>query len=103
MRTVLVAFALVAGLSLVSLSAHPGHDHKIMGTIVSIDGSKVVMKATDGKEQSFEITPTTRLLNGKSKGSVDDLKAGMRIVVNVGTGEEPLKAKELQYTTNAAK
>lgn len=103
MKTVLVALALVASLSAASLAAHPGHDHKIMGTIVSIDGSKVVMKATDGKERTFEITPTTKLINGKTKGSADDLKAGMRIVVNVGTGEEPLKAKELQYTTNAEK
>jgi hypothetical protein len=28
--------------------AHPGHDHKLMGTISSIDKNKVVVKTTEG-------------------------------------------------------
>ena len=62
--------------------AHPGHDHKLMGTISSIDKNKVVMKTTEGKD----------------KGLQSELKAGMRVVVNVGDGVEPLKAKEVQYS-----
>lgn len=103
MRTMLIALALSAGLALASASAHPGHDHKIMGTITSIDGKTVLVKTTDGKERTFALTATTKLLNGKKKGTDTDLKPGMRIVVNVGNGEEPLKAKELQYTLTAAK
>ena len=78
--------------------AHPGHDHKLMGTISSIDKNKVVVKTTEGKDMTFEITPLTAFKRGKDKGAVSDLKAGMRVVVNIGDGVEPLKAKEVQYS-----
>jgi hypothetical protein len=86
--------------------AHPGHDHKLMGTITSIDKNKVAVKTTEGKDMTFELTPITTFKNGKQKGMQSDLKAGMRVVVNIGDGVEPLKAKEVQYstaTTTAAK
>ena len=78
--------------------AHPGHDHKLMGTITSIDKDKVVVKTTEGKDMTFEITPLTTFKRGKAKGVAADLKAGMRVVVNIGDGVEPLKAKEVQYS-----
>lgn len=86
--------------------AHPGHDHKLMGTITSIDKNKVVVKTTEGKDMTFEITPITAFKRGKAKGAQADLKAGMRVVVNIGDGVEPLKAKEVQYsapTTTSAR
>ena len=85
--------------------AHPGHDHTLMGTITSIDKNKVVVKTTEGKDMTFEITPLTTFKRGKQKGAASDLKAGMRVVVNIGNGVEPLKAKDVQYsatTTTAA-
>jgi hypothetical protein len=86
--------------------AHPGHEHKLMGTISSIDKNKVVMKTTEGKEMTFEVTPTTTFKSGTKKGAQAELKPGMRVVVSVGEGAEPLKAKDVQYssaTTTAAK
>lgn len=81
--------------------AHPGHDHKLMGTVTSIDKNKVVMKTTEGKDMTFEIVPTTMFKAGTKKGAQSELKAGMRVVVNVGDGVEPLKAKEVQYSATA--
>ena len=78
--------------------AHPGHDHKLMGTISSIDKNKVMVKTTEGKDVTFEITPLTTFKRGKQKGMQSDLKEGMRVVVNVGDGVEPLKAKDVQYS-----
>jgi hypothetical protein len=80
--------------------AHPGHDHKLMGTVTSIDKNKVVMKTTEGKDMTFEVIPTTTFKRGKAKGMQSELKAGMRVVVNVGDGVEPLKAKEVQYSAS---
>jgi hypothetical protein len=77
--------------------AHPGHDHKLMGTISSIDKNKIVMKTTEGKDMTFEVV-RPRLQAGTKRGAQADLKAGMRVVVNVGDGVEPLKAKEVQYS-----
>lgn len=81
--------------------AHPGHDHKLMGTISSIDKNKVVVKTTEGKDMTFEVTPLTAFKKGKQKGAQSDLKAGLRVVVNIGDGVEPLKAKEIQYSATS--
>src|SRR5687767_13849030 len=78
--------------------AHPGHDHKIMGVITTIDGDFVTIKTTKGQERSFEITPKTNILRGKLAGARADLVIGLRVIVNVGDGHEPLKAKSVQYT-----
>jgi hypothetical protein len=82
--------------------AHPGHEHKVMGTITSVDGTHMVVKATDGKESSIEIAPTTVLKKGTAKGSSADLKAGLRVVVSLADEKEPLKAKEIQYAAATA-
>src|SRR5688500_13418239 len=82
--------------------AHPGHDHKLMGTVSSIDKNKVVVKTTEGKDMTFEITPLTAFKRGQRRGAATDLKAGRRVVVNIGDGVEPLKAKEVQYSASTA-
>jgi hypothetical protein len=102
MKTAFVTLGLAAVLLSPSfVAAHPGHDHKLMGTISSIDGKKVAVKTTEGKDMTFEITPLTTFKRGRDKGAASDLKAGMRVVVNIGDGVEPLKAKEVQYSAGA--
>jgi hypothetical protein len=98
MKTVLFLVLATALLVPAVPLAHPGHDHKLMGTITSIDKNKVVVKTTEGKDMTFEITPLTTFKRGKQKGTATDLKAGLRVVVNIGDGVEPLKAKDVQYT-----
>lgn len=98
MKTFLFAILATALLAPAAPLAHPGHDHKLMGTVSSIDKNKVVVKTTEGKDVTFEITPLTTFKRGKQKGAQGDLKAGMRVVVNVGDGVEPLKAKDVQYS-----
>lgn len=98
MKNLLVAALVLAVLAPAVTLAHPGHEHKIMGTITAIDGNKVTMKTTEGKDAVFTVTPLTAFKRGKGKGAQSDLKVGLRIVVNAGDGAEPLKAKEVQYT-----
>ena len=43
-----------------------------MGTITSIDKNKVVVKTTEGKDMTFEITPLTTFKSGKQKGAARD-------------------------------
>ena len=78
--------------------AHPGHDHKVMGTISSIAKNKIMVKTTEGKDVVVEVLPTTTFKQGTKPGNQADLKAGMRIVASGAEGE-PLKAKEIQYST----
>ena len=98
MTRVLILVLAIGLLAPAAALAHPGHDHKLMGTISSVDKNKVVVKTTEGKDMTFEITPLTTFKRGKNKGAQADLKAGMRVVVNIGDGVEPLKAKEVQYS-----
>jgi hypothetical protein len=97
-RCAVLALTLVLALPMAA-SAHPGHDHKLMGTVSAIDGKKIAMKTPDGKDVTFSVTDKTKFLNGKSRGAATELKAGMRLVVNVGDGKEPLVAVEVQYST----
>jgi hypothetical protein len=106
MKKALLLVLAVAVLAPATPLAHPGHDHKLMGTIVSIDKNTVVVKTTEGKDMTVAITPLTSFKRGKQKGMQSDLKAGMRVVVNIGDGVEPLKAKDVQYsatTTTSAR
>jgi hypothetical protein len=98
-----VLLALCVALVATPVFAHPGHDHKIMGTIAAINGDSVTVKTTKGQERTFEITDKTSILRGKVAGARADLVVGLRVIVNVGDGHEPLKAKSVQYSAPAAK
>src|SRR5262245_66548366 len=87
-RLILIALALTLVLPGV-VRAHPGHDHKIMGTITAVDASHLVVKATDGKESSIQIVPATMFKRGKTKGTNTDLKVGLRVVVTLADEKEP--------------
>ena len=101
MKNLLLAALVLAVLAPTVSFAHPGHEHKLLGTITAVDGSKITMKTTEGKDATFTVTPITTFKSGKGKGAQGDLKVGLRIVVNAGDGAEPLKAKAVQYTLPA--
>ena len=105
MKNFILAALVLAVLAPTATFAHPGHEHKLMGTITAVDGNKISMKTTEGKDAVFTVTPLTTFKRGKDKGAQSDLKVGLRIVVNAGDGAEPLKAKEVQYgeSTTASK
>jgi hypothetical protein len=80
-------------------AAHPGHSHKVLGTIAKVEGRKVTVTGTDGKPVTFEITNRTKLVRDtKTRGMLEELKAGMRAVVTLGEGEDADVATELRYS-----
>ena len=99
-------FLAAAGLALAEVAgvlAHPGHSHKVLGTIAKVDGRKVTLTATDGKAVTFDVTARTKLVRDeKTKGVFEELKAGMRAVVTLGDGDEANTAVELRYSEVAA-
>ena len=83
----------------VGVAAHPGHSHKVLGTIAKVDGRKVTVTGTDGKAVTFDVTNRTKLVREpKTRGMFEELKAGMRAVVTLGDGEEANVATELRYS-----
>ena len=79
------------------VSAHEGHDHKIMGTLSAVHENSVDVKATDGKLSTITLNDKTKILRGTTAVKLADLKAGDRVVVTAtGGGKDPFVAKEIK-------
>ena len=81
------AFAAMAVTALVAVSglllAHEGHEHKIMGKVVTIDEKKIEVDATDGKKVSGVLSADTKYLRDKTPAARTDVKVGERVVIVV--------------------
>jgi len=62
--------------------AHEGHDHTVMGTIASIDGTNLMVKTADGKQTMVMMDAKTKITQGKTKVDVKILKVGDRVVAS---------------------
>jgi len=84
MRKAFVAMA-VAALVATSglLSAHEGHEHKIMGKVVTIDEKKIEVESTDGKKVSGVLSADTKYLRDTKPAARADVKVGERVVIVV--------------------
>ena len=96
MKRMALAVALVCAMA-PFVSAHEGHDHKIMGTIAAISDTSVEVKATDGKLSTVTLNDRTKILRGTTALKVADLKTGDRVVVTAtGGGKDPFVAKQIR-------
>jgi hypothetical protein len=62
--------------------AHEGHDHTVMGTIASIDGTNLMVKTADGKQTMVMMDAKTKISQGTTKLDVKALKVGDRVVAS---------------------
>lgn len=77
--TFVVASAAIA----VTATAHEGHAHKVMGTVVSITAEKIEVTTTDGKKESIPLTKETVFKKDKVVAAAKDVVAGMHVVLSV--------------------
>ena len=81
-RRWILGVALVAALAIPRyVLAHEGHAHKVMGTVSTLHENHLEVKATDGKTSTITLNEKTKILRGKAKVKVDDIKPGERVVV----------------------
>jgi hypothetical protein len=73
-------------------SAHPGHEHKIMGTVTMVAADHVMVKDKDGKDAMATITKETKFVRAKMSMKATDIKVGMRIVITAATDEKDDKS-----------
>lgn len=70
------------------LLAHPGHAHKILGTVTAVTASSVDVLDRSNEKTTFAITKDTKIRVGKAAGSIKDVRTGLRIVVEAEEEED---------------
>lgn len=91
--TLAIAAAAVMTMGLGGIAiAHPGHEHKIMGTVTMVAADHVMLKDKDGKDATVSINQATKFLRAKKTMKVSDVKVGMRIVVTAVTDDNDDKS-----------
>jgi hypothetical protein len=83
--------------------AHEGHDHKVMGTVSSIDGKNLMVKTTDGKTVMVMLDAKTKITQGKKKVELTTVKVGDRVVAEGKEEKEMIMATSVQLGTPTAK
>ena len=94
-RRFVIAFV-VAVLYAASAAAHDGHVHTLRGTVVEQDARQLQIKTTDGKVQKIALNEKTTFTQGTKKVERTALTKGLRVVVDVGNGKEPLVARSVK-------
>lgn len=65
--------------------AHPGHDHKVLGTVTMAAADHVMVKDKAGKDVTVHINAETQVVMAKKAMKVEDIKTGMRVVITAVT------------------
>jgi hypothetical protein len=96
MRKVAVALSLIALASFAgTVSAHPGHQHKALGTVGAVDASHVEVKTKDGKTVSVLLNAETKYLKGRAVAAATDVKVGQRVAVTYVEKDEKYVGTEV--------
>jgi len=74
-----VASAAIAAIA----TAHEGHAHKVMGTVVSITAEQIEVTTADGKKEAIPLTKETVFKKEKALAAAKDVMAGMHVVLSV--------------------
>jgi hypothetical protein len=80
------------------LVAHQGHDHKVMGTVKSIEAERIEVEDRDGQETWFKVTKDTKILRGQLPEELTAVEVGERVVV---IGRTPKIGEEGATSTRA--
>jgi len=76
--------------------AHDGHAHIVMGTVMAIDAKHFELKTPSGEVLSIALNAKTKVVKDKKTAAIRDVQSGRRVVVDIGNGEDPLIAREIQ-------
>lgn len=102
MYVVLLASAMLVSGGGVSIRAHKGHDHTVMGTVTMAAADHVMLKDKDGKDVTVLVTRDTRV-KSKPAMKVTDIKAGTRVVITGPMEDDQMKAKFIEVGAASAR
>lgn len=81
-----------------SLSAHPDHARKVLGTVASISAATLTVREVKGIETAIVLTKDTKVVRAKKAATLKDVTTGARVVVTAGTEKEQLVAQTIDIT-----
>ena len=76
--------------------AHEGHVHKVMGTVTARGAKQIQLKTPSGEVLSIALNEKTVVTRNKKKVSLADVQTGLRAVIDIGNGEDPLVARGIE-------
>ncbi len=87
MNTTIITRVLCATLAIASLAlAHGGFDH-VIGTVVGMSNNVLTVKTTKGNVD-VKLDDKTEISKGDQKAAAADLKAGVRVIVDIPEGSK---------------
>ena len=105
-QQLLAVFTILMALTIgttVRVSAHEGHDHKVMGTVTMAAADHVMLKDKDGKDVTVKVTKDTKV-KATPAVKVQDLKAGTRVVITAQEAKDKsMTASVIEVGAGAAK
>jgi hypothetical protein len=96
-RLILSVVATLVALAL-PLLAHPGHEHKLLGTVTMAAADHVMLKDKDNKDVTVYLKADTKVVKDKKAMKVSDIKVGMRVVLTAETVKEKNVEKMMAKT-----
>lgn len=83
-------FAVFATLTLLPLGAraHEGHDHTVLGTVTMAAADHVMLKDPQNKDVTVYLNRETKVLRDKKPAKVEDIRAGLRVVITAAVVRE---------------
>jgi hypothetical protein len=86
-NTTIITRILSATLAIASLAlAHGGFDH-VIGTVVGMSNNVLTVKTTKGNVD-VKLDDKTEISKGDAKAAAADLKAGVRVIVDIPEGSK---------------
>ncbi len=82
--------------------AHEGHEHKIMGKVVTIDEKSITVEGLDAKKVTGMLGADTKYMRDKAVVTRTDVKVGERVVVVIMEEHEMQMVKQVLLGSAAA-
>jgi hypothetical protein len=102
---IVITFAVLAFGTTARVTAHEGHEHKVMGTVTMAAADHVMLKDKDGKDVTVKVTKDTKV-KAKPAVKIEEIKPGTRVVITAVEEKDKsmtAKAIEVAAVTPAAK
>lgn len=98
----MAAMAVLGALLAPALAGGHGAGFHARGTIKEIAADRVVLTATDGKDQAYAVGPDTKFVRGEALARREGVRAGERAVIHARRAGGELRALEIHLAPAGA-